>query len=259
MNYGLYVSASGVLTQTYRQDVYANNLANVHTTGFKPDVAIVQGRPSESVEDESSDFDVSNKLLDQLGGGVIAGPQRIAFAPGAVEPTGNPLDAALRRDDAFFTVRSVDPAGQVETTLTRDGRFLRSKEGLLVTQAGHAVLNDSGRPISLPATGVAKLQRDGRVTVNGEERGRLGVVTVSDTAALEKRGGNLFGLKRPAKLTEVENPVLVTGAVEASSADPIATLMAMIGATKAATGNANMIRYHDTLMDRAINTLGRVA
>ncbi len=33
MNYGLYLSATGVLTNMHRQDVIANNLVNSTTTG----------------------------------------------------------------------------------------------------------------------------------------------------------------------------------------------------------------------------------
>ena len=35
MNYGMHLSASGVLTNMYRQDVFANNLANVGSIGFR--------------------------------------------------------------------------------------------------------------------------------------------------------------------------------------------------------------------------------
>ena len=38
MNYGLYLSAAGTLSNMFRQDVIANNLANLNTVGFKPDM-----------------------------------------------------------------------------------------------------------------------------------------------------------------------------------------------------------------------------
>ena len=44
MNYGLYLSATGVLANTYRQDVIANNLANSETVGFKRHLATFQQR-----------------------------------------------------------------------------------------------------------------------------------------------------------------------------------------------------------------------
>ena len=35
MIYGLYLSAAGVVTNSYRQDVISNNIANVDTPGYK--------------------------------------------------------------------------------------------------------------------------------------------------------------------------------------------------------------------------------
>ena len=72
MNYGMYLSASGVLTNTYRQDVYANNLANAQTVGFKVDVPSIKQRDPESIEDDLG-YSVSKDMLDRLGGGVLAG------------------------------------------------------------------------------------------------------------------------------------------------------------------------------------------
>ena len=80
MNYGLYLSASGVLTNLYRQDVFANNLANSETVGFKPDSPTVRQREPEAIEDNLG-LGASQRLLDKLGGGVLAGPQSIRFSP----------------------------------------------------------------------------------------------------------------------------------------------------------------------------------
>ena len=44
-----------------------------------------------------------------------------------------------------------------------------------------------------------------------------------------------------------------------SNVDAISELMKLIAATKAVQANGNLIRYHDTIMDRAANVLGRVA
>ena len=96
MNYGLYLSASGVLTNTYRQDVFANNLANVETNGFKPDVPMLRQRDAESVEDQLG-FDVSNEIMDKLGGGALAAKQRINFAPGSLKATGNRIGCRADR------------------------------------------------------------------------------------------------------------------------------------------------------------------
>lgn len=258
MNYGLYLSASGVLTNLYRQDVFANNLANAGTVGFKRDLASVTSRPPEAIE-KALGFDDHHELLDKLGGGMLAGRQRIDFSAAPITPTGNPLDAALLDDRSFFTVGYVNPeTSQRETRFTRDGRFTRDAQGQLVTVAGgFPVLNDSGRPITLP-DGDAEIGSDGGVRVNGLTIGQLGVVTVPDRDQLIKQGQNLFHYTGKGDAKPVDNPQLRPGHTEQSGVDPIDTLMDLINATKAVTSNGNLIRYHDQMLDRAVNVLGRV-
>ena len=50
MPYGLYISADGAQAQIQRLEVIANNLANAETTGFKRDLAIVQSRYAEAIQ-----------------------------------------------------------------------------------------------------------------------------------------------------------------------------------------------------------------
>ena len=258
MNYGLYLSASGVLTNMYRQDVFANNLANVNTVGFKRDLASLTSRDPESVEDDLG-FDLRSDLLDALGGGVFAGPQRIDLSPGALERTGNPLDLALDGENAFFTVGVTNPGtGALETRLTRDGRFLRNEQGQLVTAVtGYPVLNAENQPITLPA-GETTIDKRGIVSVNGEPLAQVRVASVPDPSMLLKRGENLLAYAGRGNLQSIANPSIHPGYLEQSTADPIKSLMSMISATKAVSGNGSMMRYHDTLLDRAVNTFGRV-
>lgn len=260
MNYGLYLSASGVLTNLYRQDVFSNNLANVKTVGFQRDLAMIHQRSAESIEDPTLAGN-SHELLDKLGGGVFAGPQSISFKNGPMEHTGNPLDVALEAEKTFFNVRAANPEGDDSgIRLTRDGRFSRDAEGYLVTIAGgHHVLDDADQPIELGEGGEVTIDPTGRIFVEGQVVARLGIKTVSDTDALTKRGKNLLGWEGADIRTDPPTVAMRAGFVEASGVDPVVTLMNLIAATKAVSGNANLIRYHDTLMDRAVNTLGRVA
>ncbi len=259
MNYGLYLSASGVLTNLYRQDVFANNLANVHTVGFKPDVATVHQRDPESIEDRTG-FEFRNDLLDRLGGGVLGGPQHVDLTPGQLRQTGRELDAALEDRNAFFAVSVQSPrTGASETQLTRDGRFDVS-DGFLVTSAGgYRVLDAQNQPIELDGEVPAQITESGGLIQRGAEVAQLHVVSVSDPKRLIKQGGNRFKLDGPDSLRQtLESPHVRPGFVESSGVDPIRALMRVIEATKTATGNGNLIRYHDLLMDRAVNVLGRV-
>ena len=59
MIYGLYQSATGIQTSSYRQDVIANNIANAETAGFKRDVALFDERLTEAQERGRPDKDAA--------------------------------------------------------------------------------------------------------------------------------------------------------------------------------------------------------
>lgn len=260
MNYGLYLSASGVQASLYRQDVFAHNLANVETPAFKPDIPGVQQRAPESIEDGFGGA-LRHNLLDRLGGGVFAGPQRISFDAGPARQTGSPLDLMLGGEDTFFAVeREGGPAGEQAIHLTRDGRFQLDQEGFLVTTAGqHYVLDANDQRIQLDEGGPVSIASDGSVLEGDEVVAQLQVTEVSDRDALRKRGQSLFAMPDGRDLrTEAADPSVRSGFLEGSGVDPIRAMLKVVAATKSATGNANMIRYHDLTMDRAVNVLGRV-
>jgi len=259
MSYGLYLSASGVLANLYRQDVFANNLANEATVGFKVDTPMVRQRPPEVTEGGFFPGD-SNALLDRLGGGVFAGPQEIRWAPG--EPVaGGPLDIYLNKPNHFLVVGSpTDPAAQ---RLTRYGSFNLNRRSQLVTaNDGTLVLDVNDQPIVATGAGEVSITARGEV-IQGVDRqviGRLKIVAVDPLDQLAKDGANRFRVKGDIQqvATPVEDATVTPRHLEASGTNPIETLMNIVNATKAVTGNGNMIRYHDLMMDRAVNTLGRV-
>jgi len=259
MNYGLYLSASGVLANTYRQDVFANNLANVETPGFKPDLPSIRQRDPEAIEDNLG-FQGSNELLDKLGGGVLAGRERINFNQGTPRQTGNPLDVMLQEKHQFFAVEQIDSTtGQAEVRFTRDGRFTLNSARELITQSGKRVLDMQDRPIVIDGPGQASIAETGHIILNNQPTGQqLQVTRIDNLDGLTKRGQGLFTFQGPDPRQAVESPNIKSGFIEASGVDPIMTMMQVVAATKSATGNANMIKYHDRTLDQAVNTLGRV-
>ena len=133
MIYGLYLSATGVMTNAYRQDVIANNIANSETVGFKKDLALFDQRLTEAQQRRlaaSGPLSPSNALLEKLGGGLLVHPTTIDTAQGELEPTGSPLDVAIE-GDGYFAVNS---GGQ--TRLTRNGQFA-------VDSTGHLILSNA--------------------------------------------------------------------------------------------------------------------
>src|SRR3954469_23516855 len=108
MLYGLYLSATGVMTNAYRQDVIANNIANAESVGFKRDLALFQERPTEAqarrFRGGGPSGGQSNDLLEGLGGGMFASPTKIDTKSGELETTGNNLDVAIQGDAGYFMV-----------------------------------------------------------------------------------------------------------------------------------------------------------
>jgi flagellar basal body rod protein FlgG len=258
MSYGLQISASGVMTAMYRQDVFANNLANMDTVGFKPDVPT--SRPRDAVRQEDGLMHLpSNALLERLGAGALLNPNRVSFSQGAVKPTGNPLDVAIE-GEGFFVVRQIADTSGDAKRLTRDGRFTRNAEGQLVMAAGGLpVMDRGGNPITL-GPGAVTIDGDGSVRQNNEIVAQLDVVELSDPSRLRKEGHSLFvGSSEVMASLKPATGSLRAGALEDSGADEVRALMQMTSASREIDANVALIQQHDRMLDRAINVLGRVS
>ncbi|WP_428388801.1 flagellar hook-basal body protein [Mucisphaera sp.] len=259
MNYGLYLSASGMLTNMYRLDVFSNNLANAQTTGFKEVIPEIMQRDPERIEDGLGP-DVANHLLEKLGGGVLAAPQRIGFGSGQPIETGRSLDVMLTQEDEFFVVENIDAeTGEAGFLLTRDGNFTINSRGELVNSAGRRVLDANDRPIFLTESPDIQITDSGLVIQDQEEIADIQVTRVEDRSAITMHGGNLMRLSDPELRTGVADPLIKSGYLESSGVNMFKALMSVTRATGSANSNSRMIRYHDLLMDRAVNTFGRIA
>lgn len=253
MNYGMYISASSMSAQMARQDVISNNLANVNTTAFKPDMLGIRQRDAATREDGLSL--PSNALLERLGAGVMPMATRVDIGSAPLERTEGPLDLGIE-GEGFFVVR----AGN-ELRLTRDGRMAVSTDGILVTAAeGRPVLGTNDEAISIDPGATITIDATGRILQNDAEVGRIALVTVSEPDRLVKQGNGLFGPgpgqsldRRPA------NGRVSQGMLEMSGTDAISAMMAVTSASRAVDSASTIIGYFNEMMGRAINTLGRVS
>ncbi len=255
MSYGIKISATGALAAIHRQDALAANLANLNTVGFKPVLAGAMHRDPVRVEDGLHAWD-SDAMLERLGGGVLAAPVMIDFGQGPLELTDDPMHLAIK-GDGFFVVG--DPANP---SLTRDGRLALRPDGTLVmATTGLPLVGVGGRPIVVdPAGGPLQISGDGRVVQGGVEVGRLRVADVPDRDALRKVGHGLFGSASGSALTLVDaGGAVVQGAVEGSGVDEIDALMRITDAARAAQSNIGMIDMQNRMLDRLVNTFGRLA
>lgn len=259
MDYGYMMGASGVISAMYRQDVASNNLANIETIGFKPDFATTV--PREAVRQEDGVYDLpSNVLLEKLGAGVLLAPNKTSFSQGAITPTKNPFDLAIE-GDGFLVVSDGSKGRGNFVRYTRDGRLSMNAEGRLVTVSdGRTVLDDAGRSITLDPTRDFQVRSDGTVLQAGQQVAKMQFVDVPDRSNLRKVGDNLYAPNNVA--TASARPAsgrIVQNAIERSGAEAIRSVMAVQAAASAVGNNVKMMQIHDEMMNRAINTLGRVA
>lgn len=259
MNYGLYLAASGVLTNLHRQDVMANNLANASTVGFKPDMVFSRARLPERLQTPMPAAD-PQWLLEQLGGGTLVHPTYISDEQGQLDVTGNPLDLAIKGEGYFVVAGDAGEAAE-SFRLTRDGRFTLNDEGeLVMATTGRRVLDLNHQPITLDSAADVHINADGSIVQRGAVAARLQVVTPADPASMHKTGGNLLKLAGNDRgLLQPGTGLIEQGALESSAVDPIMTLNALINATKAAQASARMMQFHDEIMGQAVGTFGRVA
>lgn len=258
MNYGLQISASGVLAALYQQDVATNNLANMNTVGFKPDFASLVARDSASEED-GLQWLPSNRLLERLGAGVLAAPNRISFEQGPLMTTNNTLDLAIQGEGFFVVREKTDEVGD-RLRLSRDGRLTRDPRGLLVRSAdGLPILDVNNRVIVLPEGPVA-IAGDGTIAQAGRYIAQIQVTAVPDTGRLTKTGHGMFVTPSDSMENRRQaNGVVRQGELESAALDPVLAMMSVTKASSDAERNFGMIQYHDRMIDRAINTFGRVA
>jgi flagellar basal-body rod protein FlgG len=253
MIYGLYLSATGVLTNSYRQDVISNNLANSETVGYKKNIALFQERLTEVQAQRNPS--ASSSLLENIGGGTLCAPTEIDTTQGELETTGNKLDVAITGDGYF----GVQDANGIK--LTRNGSFSLDRKGnLILSNTGNMVLDQDRKPITLDPTqrSLIELGSDGQMTVAGKQVAKLGLFSVPDRQQLIKQGGTLMSYSDPNKITPSKATV-VGGALERANVDPATELTTLMDAQRQLEANANMIRYQDTTLNRLVNDVGKVA
>ncbi|MFG0253376.1 MAG: flagellar basal body rod C-terminal domain-containing protein, partial [Phycisphaerales bacterium JB038] len=177
----------------------------------------------------------------------------------SLEPTGGKLDLALEQS-GFFAVRLGSSQEGEGLAFTRDGRLSLDGAGRLVLAAsGLPVLDVNDRDIHLNTSSEVLVQQDGTIVQDSRPVARIQVADFPDPNRLQKKAAGLF----IAPGTDLENRRegvgrIRQGFLEGSTVDPIRTMMALTAAGRMASSNAEMMRVHDDMINRAVNTLGRV-
>jgi flagellar basal-body rod protein FlgG len=227
MDRGLYIAASGMLSEMVRQDLVANDLANSSTPGYKADHAV-----QHSFGDLLLRNTHDGQTVGPLGLGAQITGQRTDLTAAPVRDTGVPLDFAVA-GDGYFAVRT--PQG---VRYTRDGSFQKAANGQLVDQLGGQVLDQAGRPVAVRA--------DGTVLA-----GSVGVFAVPNA----RKAGDAYFTGAAAGQAQ---GTARAGALEASGVDPTRTMIGMLSSLRAFEAGQKAITTIDGTLEKAVTQVGSV-
>lgn len=211
----IYLSMSGAKTAMQRQDVLANNLANVSTNGFREQMAAFRAVPVRG--------DGASARVYALESTTGYNPD-----PGPIQTTGRNLDVAMK-GNAWLAVQALDGT----EAYTRAGALDVNPDGVLVGRSGLPVQGDAG-PINIPANAQVEIASDGTVSAvvgNGRPQplGRLKLVTPE--TPLNRGDDGLFRSPQ-GDLDADPTARLQDGALEGSNVSPVETMVAMISAAR---------------------------
>lgn len=225
-------------------DIVAHNIANMNTAGFKgEDMMFVE----HLVKSRGGEKLLGNKLAYARDIATL-----INFNEGPMEKTGNSLDLAIT-GDGYFVVRT--PQGE---RYTRNGRFKLDEGGQLVNQGGQPVLSSAGQPFILaPEDTEINVSRDGSISTNNGNLGKLKVVRFENPQQLKRSASGLYASESPP--IDVERPSITQGMLEGSNVQPIFEMAKMIDIHRTYDNVRSFLEREDERMRNMIREMARTA
>jgi flagellar basal-body rod protein FlgF len=227
MERGLYIAASGMMSEMVRQDQLANDLANASTPGYKADRTA-----QRSFGDMLLTEGRSGRAIGELGTGVEIAESITDLTPAALRDTGEPLDFGVS-GDGFFAVRTAEGV-----RYTRNGRFTLDATGQLTTATGNPVLSQGGTPVRADAAGSV-------------DPAAVGLFAVPDA---RKAGESLFTGAPGGRGTGT----VQAGAIEASGVEPARAMVDMMASLRAFEAGQRVITTIDGTLQKAVSQVGSI-
>lgn len=255
MNRGIYPILSGAIAHERRMQVFANNMANVNTPGFKQDEQAFKSILPK-VQVGMPAIAHPNAFANQMLVKPFGPAERVYVAPyalkttydaGRIRLTGNPLDVAID-GRGFFEVKT--PQG---TRFTRNGMLSLDNQRRLVTNLGYPVMGTTGE-IKIPV-GKMEITPQGEVKVDGNTVGKIKVVDFPDDQMPEKYTEGLFASD---KGQVAKNPSIQVGHVEESNVNSVGEMVKMIQGMRGYESAQKLIQTLDRMAEVAIQDVGRV-
>jgi len=255
MNRGIYPILSGALAHERRMQVFANNMANINTAGFKQDEQAFKAvfpRPHAAIPAIGHAAGLAQQIMARPLGvteRAFVAPHlmKTTFEPGRIRLTGNPLDIAIQ-GRGFFEVKT--PQG---TRYSRNGMFSLDNQRRLVTNLGYPVMGARGE-IKIPA-GKLEITTQGDIKVDDKPVATIKIVEFSDDQMPQKFTEGLF-ISDKGKVAR--DPQIQVGHIEESNVNSIGEMVKMIQGMRNYESTQKLIQTLDRMAEVAIQDVGRV-
>ena len=246
---GLYSAASGMVALQDRQDVIANNIANVSTAGFRRHMPVQLGFYETFTK--ASHLPEYFETNSTPSGGVKLVETYPDLAQGGSRQTDNPLDVALV-GPGFIAVNTKN--GE---RYTRTGNLSQNSDGLLCTQHGEHVLGVNGEPIDVRG-GRVIIAGSGEVTVDGVPAGKIKVVEFADPKRLMRAEENLYRaeVETASQMAPAADTQLEQGMLEMANVNLPTEMIQMTTGIRAYEANQKVLT---TVSDTMSTLIERVA
>ncbi len=212
MDRGLYDAARSMHIKMKNMEIVANNLANVNSTGFKREIPF-----SEYLAR------MENKPMKQLSN----------MEQGNLIETDSPLNVALT-GNAFFMIQT-----ERGIELTRNGNFMLTKNGDLITHDGYPVLTQGGTLNIFEETLNKDKTKPLAITDNGEIKygdqiiDKLMIAKITDQHEIERdQGSRFFNENQEYELADESDYQVHQGFLEESNTNPFQEMQEMISLNK---------------------------
>lgn len=229
---GFYAAKSGMMSQQKYLDTIGNNVANVNTNGFKPQVTAFSSLLYENIDGGAG-------ATIATGHGAKVEKNGINFSGVGLQRTDQKMDCAIEGDGFFGILNKATNT----VTYTRDGAFSISVEGdrqFLVNSQGNYVVGADNNPIDI---------------TDGFNADAVGLFRFANPYGLQLLGNNQYAATTVSGAAAVDTgSKIVTGYLEPSGTDVATEMVKMIEASRAFSFNSTILQTTDQ-MEKVVNQL----
>jgi len=239
MDFRLDELKSAMIIQTKKNDIVANNLANVDTIGFKKDYTF---------------FDAYRKQLEEVNNLSVHTVKD--FSQGTFEDTNNPLDFALS-GDGYFTVEF-----KGEEVYTRNGHFELDNNGFLTDGEGNYVLGKQGKinlTQNFDTISNIFVSGEGEIYVDDIPVDYFQITSFNKDTQVERLSGSVFKAKNPETVESSSSDAFVMqGRIEKSNVNAVSEMVNLIELQRSFESSQATIKILDSTLSKASTQISRV-